>query len=84
MAEDSPLVSIARRGLESAGLFKGLSHYSFCTNGSCYAGELGIPTIGFGPGEERLAHTPDEAIAVDSLINAYKGLLAILSEVYPG
>ena len=84
MAEDSPFVSIARRGLESAGLFKGLSHYSFCTNGSCYAGELGIPTIGFGPGEERLAHTPDEAIAVDSLINAYKGLLAILSEVYPG
>ena len=84
MEEDSPLVLAARGGLEKAGLFKGLSHYSFCTDGSCYAGELGIPTIGFGPGEERLAHTPDEAITIDSLVNAYQGLLAILSEIYPG
>ena len=84
MAEDRPLVRAARNGLEKAGLFRGFGHYSFCTNGSHYAGEKGIPTIGFGPGEERLAHTSDEAITVDSLVDAYHGLLAILSEIYPG
>ena len=80
-ADDSPLVRAAVSGIAKAGLYKGLGHYSFCTNGSHYAGEKGIATIGYGPGEERLAHITDEAISVESLVSSYHGLAAILSEI---
>jgi putative selenium metabolism hydrolase len=42
------------------------THWSFCTNGSGTAA-LGIPTIGFGPGDETLAHRVDEHIELDEL-----------------
>jgi putative selenium metabolism hydrolase len=41
-------------------------HWLFCTNGSGTAA-LGIPTIGFGPGDETLAHRVDEHIELDEL-----------------
>ena len=44
--ESSELVVKARRGLEAAGIDAPLSHFSFCTNGSHFCGEAGIPTIG--------------------------------------
>lgn len=56
-----------------------LSAYSFCTNGSYYAGEAGIKTLGYGPSLESLAHTTDEYIALDALYEAVEGYQAILS-----
>ena len=50
-----------------------ISCYSFCTNGSCSAGELNIPTIGFGPSEEYLAHIDDEYIEIEALDKALLG-----------
>ena len=41
-------------------------HWLFCTNGSGTAA-LGIPTIGFGPGDETLAHRVDEHIELAEL-----------------
>ena len=55
-----------------------LSAYSFCTNGSYYAGEAGIKTLGYGPSLESLAHTTDEYISLDALYEAVKGYQAIL------
>ncbi len=80
-AEDHPLVVAAEEGLRGAGLDPQLSHYSFCTNGSHYAGELGLPTIGFGPSPERLAHTTDEYIQIEDLISAYNGYRGILGAI---
>ena len=74
--EDSSLR--ARRGLESTGLWKGFGHYSFCTNGSHYAGEKGIPTVGYGPGEEKLAHIVDEYIEEEDLYWAKRGTEGII------
>jgi putative selenium metabolism hydrolase len=57
------------------------THWSFCTNGSGTAA-LGIPTIGFGPGDETLAHRVDEFIALDDLhagAEAYATLAAALT-----
>ena len=68
----------ARKGLESVGLWEGFGHYSFCTNGSHYAGEAGIPTVGYGPGEERLAHIVDEYIEEKDLYKAGKGIEGII------
>ena len=55
-----------------------LSHYNFCTNGSHYAGEAGIPTLGFGPSLESLAHTIDEYIEIEQLLKAKEGYQAIM------
>ena len=54
------------------------SGYSFCTNGSYYAGEAGIPTFGFGPSRENLAHTVNEYIALSDLFAAVDCYLAAL------
>ncbi|MBM7871697.1 putative selenium metabolism hydrolase [Clostridium pascui] len=59
--------------LEEIGLNPIITYYSFCTNGSHYAGEAGIKTIGFGPSRENLAHTIDEYIEINELIKAAKG-----------
>jgi len=42
----------------------------FSTNGVATAGRLGIPTIGFGPSDEVLAHTVDEYMPVDHLLKS--------------
>jgi putative selenium metabolism hydrolase len=42
----------------------------FSTNGIMTCGVYGIPTIGFGPGNEVLAHAPDEKVPVSDLVTA--------------
>ena len=65
--------------LDKADLSPQVSHYAFCTNGSHYAGEAGIPTIGYGPSRENLAHTTDEYIEICQLEKGVRGYCAILS-----
>ncbi|WP_097027007.1 YgeY family selenium metabolism-linked hydrolase [Clostridium peptidivorans] len=63
--------------LKELGLNPIITYYSFCTNGSHYAGEAGIKTIGFGPSRENLAHTIDEHIEIHELIKATVGYESI-------
>ena len=74
-------VQAALKGLQGAGLDPQVTQYSFCTNGSHYAGEAGIKTIGFGPSRENLAHTIDEYIEIDQLLKAVEGYYGILGAV---
>ena len=71
--EEDEFVQKAYKALKIAGLDPEITQYSFCTNGSHYAGEAGIKTIGFGPSTETLAHTIDEHIELDSLYKAMQG-----------
>lgn len=80
--EDDEFVQAALQGLCSVGLQPKITQYSFCTNGSHYAGEAGIKTIGFGPSKENLAHTVDEYIEVEQLLQATKGYYGILKSVF--
>jgi len=73
-----PVVKEGLAALRSVSIAAELSHYRFCTNGSCYAGLLGIPTIGFGPGDEEMAHTVDEYISIDEVEAAFTGYLALI------
>ena len=81
-AEDDEFVQAAFKGLHLAGLEPEITQYSFCTNGSHYAGEAGIKTIGFGPSKENLAHTVDEYIEVEQLTKAMQGYAGILKAVF--
>jgi len=47
-----------------------IDKWTFSTNGIMTNGVYGIPTIGFGPGNEVLAHAPDEKVAVSDLVVA--------------
>jgi putative selenium metabolism hydrolase len=44
--------------------------WSFSTNGTYWAGKAGIPSIGFGPGDEIYAHTSHEQIPLDEVVVA--------------
>ncbi|SDE79111.1 putative selenium metabolism hydrolase [Bhargavaea beijingensis] len=74
---EDPLIQALRDSLKSKGFSENLSHYAFCTNGSHFAGEAGIKTIGFGPSIETLAHTDDEYIELEALYSAFEGYIAI-------
>ena len=80
--EDDEFVQAALKGLRSAGIDPEITQYSFCTNGSHYAGEAGIKTIGFGPSKENLAHTIDEYIEQEQLFTGAEGYYGILKSVY--
>lgn len=77
LAEDHELVQCALAGLRGAGLDPGMASYQFCTNAAHSAGVAGVPTIGFGPSRESLAHVVDEYIEIDQLIAARRGYAAI-------
>lgn len=79
--ESSEIVTKAQAGLDNAGIQAPISHFAFCTNGSHFCGEEGIPTIGYGPSLETLAHVRDEYIEIDELHQAYKGYKSILNEL---
>ncbi|MEG1525087.1 MAG: YgeY family selenium metabolism-linked hydrolase [Clostridia bacterium] len=64
--------------MDAAGINPAITQYNFCTNGSHYAGEAGIRTIGFGPSMENLAHTVDEYIEIDQLKSSFKGYTCIM------
>jgi acetylornithine deacetylase/succinyl-diaminopimelate desuccinylase-like protein len=66
----------AADAIRKAGLPVVETRYAFCTNGSG-SSRLGIPTIGFGPGNEGQAHTRDEFIEVEQVEKALSGFLEL-------
>ncbi len=68
--ESAPLLGAAVRALEGRGAPVTVGTWSFSTNGASTMGRHGIPTIGFGPGQERMAHQPDERVPVEHLFAA--------------
>ncbi|MFQ5857314.1 MAG: YgeY family selenium metabolism-linked hydrolase [Anaerolineae bacterium] len=77
--EDHELVQRALLGLRQAGLKPKLTAYQFCTNAAYSAGEACVPTIGFGPSPESMAHIVDEYLEVDQLLKATHGYAEIIA-----
>ena len=68
--------------------FKGLfdkdplvDKWTFSTNGVVMNGIYGIPMIGFGPGNEVMAHAPNEKVPVDDLVKASAFYAAFAYEI---
>jgi putative selenium metabolism hydrolase len=47
-----------------------IDKWTFSTNAVVINGVHGISTIGFGPGDEVMAHAPNEKVAIDDLVKA--------------
>ena len=79
---------IVRTGVEAySQLFKKkpvVDKWTFSTNGVVINGMYGIPLIGFGPGNEVMAHAPNEKTPVSDLVVAsafYAGFAVELDQV---
>lgn len=42
---------------------------------------MGIPTIGYSGTEERYAHTPEELVNIEMLMQSLEGYFSIISEL---
>jgi putative selenium metabolism hydrolase len=79
-AADSQEVAAMRQAL-AAGMGRApeLTHYRFATDGRHFA-HLGAPIVGYSAGEEELAHTVGESIAIDLMAESLAGHVALLRD----
>lgn len=77
-SEEDDFVQAILEQLHAIGQDPQITQYSFCTNGSHYAGEAGIKTVGMGPSRENLAHTDDEYTEVEQLTKVCESYYAIM------
>lgn len=79
--EDEDWVEKVVAKLKDKGQNPEITQYNFCTNGSHYAGEAKIKTLGIGPSRENLAHTVNEYIEVSQLekvVDSYEAVMEAL------
>ncbi|HAX70393.1 MAG TPA: YgeY family selenium metabolism-linked hydrolase [Anaerolineales bacterium] len=69
--ESHPLVQAGQEARKLIGLPDAKSgKWNFSTNGIYWAGKAGIPSIGFGPGDEETAHTVNDSVSLDEVVKA--------------
>src|SRR5512135_1844244 len=68
---EHPLVAAGQQAVQALwGEKRELGTWDFSTNGTYWAGKAGIPSIGFGPGNEKTAHMIDENVPLDEVVRA--------------
>jgi len=85
LLEDAhPLTQAGQSAVEALwGEKRELGTWDFSTNGTYWAGKAGIPSIGFGPGDEKTAHMTNECVSLNDVVLAtefYALLPKMLSE----
>ncbi len=81
MAADDPRLLRTQALLETAlGRKFPASVWQFCTDGGHLA-QAGIACLGFGPGNEHMAHVLDEHVAVDELVEAALAYAVLAAEL---
>jgi putative selenium metabolism hydrolase len=82
--ENHPYVRAATADYEAVyGRQPLIGKWEFSTNGIYWMGKAGIPSIGFGPGDEQYAHTVLDQVPVQEVIDAtrfYAALPLFISE----
>jgi acetylornithine deacetylase/succinyl-diaminopimelate desuccinylase-like protein len=73
LEEDHPFVDAGKNTRQSIwGKNGAAGKWDFSTNGNYWCGKIGIPSIGFGPGNEIYAHTVDEHVSLKDVVEATK------------
>lgn len=68
---EHPLVKAGQEARTQIGLPEAASgKWNFSTNGIYWAGKAGIPSIGFGPGDEETAHTVRDSVSLEDMVKA--------------
>ncbi len=87
LEESHPLVQAGQAAIEAIwGERRPTGKWDFSTNGTYWAGKAGIPSIGFGPGDETYAHRVDEHISLSEVVEAtafYALFPSILRRYFP-
>jgi putative selenium metabolism hydrolase len=82
LEEDHEIVQTGARAFRNLfGKNPKIDKWTFSTNGVTINGYYGIPIIGFGPGNEVLAHAPNEKVPVQDLVDASAFYAAFAYEI---
>jgi succinyl-diaminopimelate desuccinylase len=78
---DHPIVGAATAAVEAAtGRRPALKAWQFGVNAT-FMNAAGIPSVGIGPGDERLAHTPDERVPIAQVIAACRAYALLIERL---
>ena len=70
---DDPFVLAGQAAVEALwGRREPAGKWDFSTNGNYWRGKAGIPSIGFGPGDEIYAHAVNEHVPLEDVVEATK------------
>jgi putative selenium metabolism hydrolase len=84
LEEDGPLVGAGKSTVKALWDRDGpAGKWDFSTNGNYWCGKVGIPSIGFGPGDEVFAHAVDEHVPLEDVVEATK-FYALLPKMIGG
>ncbi|MGQ9493599.1 MAG: YgeY family selenium metabolism-linked hydrolase [Anaerolineae bacterium] len=61
-----------------------IGRWDFSTDGVYTAGVAGIPTVGFGPGEEKYVHTVEERVSIAHLVDATRAYARLAADLLAG
>ena len=71
LEESHPAIQAAAHAYQAmTGRTAKIGKWDGCTNATYLCGVTGIPSVGFGPGEEALCHSTEETLSVDDLVVA--------------
>jgi len=83
LEDEHALVQAGQLARKTIGLTDAPSgKWNFSTNGIYWAGKAGIPSIGFGPGDEETAHTVRDSVSLEDMVKATE-FYAILPSLIP-
>lgn len=81
--DDHPFVQAGQQTRRAIGFPETTTgRWEFSTNGIYWAGKAGIPSIGFGPGDERVAHTTHDSVPLAEVVKATE-FYALLPALLP-
>ena len=71
LSDKHPMTKAGQETIKTLwGKTRKLGAWDFSTNGTYWAGKAGIPSIGFGPGDEKFAHTILEQVPLNEVVDA--------------
>ncbi len=79
--EGHPLVQKTLLALRKIGQNPEIKYWKFGTDGSMTSGLMGIPTVGYSGTEESYAHTPEEMVNIEMMMQSLEGYFSIISEL---